>query len=171
MQRERTVGQLLWPRLLVRRPQQSDAAGVAALFTEMQSHYGRPVSDARAREAAALACRPPVATFDPHVLLAVLGETIVGSLVMNVTFPAFELTRSLYIRDLFVAAAMRRHGVGQALVRAGARLALENGYSALEWTTDSANTAARRMYENVGAERLERTYYRLFDAGLRGAAD
>jgi GNAT superfamily N-acetyltransferase len=156
--------------LVVRRPAAADVSGLAALFAEMQSHYGRPVSEARAREAAALACRPPVAIFDPHVLLAVLDETVVGSMVMNVTFPAFELTRSLYIRDLYVAAVMRRHGVGQALVRAGARLALENGYSALEWTTDSANAAARRMYENAGAARLDRTYYRLFDDALERAA-
>ncbi|HET7883429.1 MAG TPA: GNAT family N-acetyltransferase [Acetobacteraceae bacterium] len=157
-------------RLVVRRPACTDVTGLAALFAEMQSHYGRPVSEARAREAAALACRPPAGTFDPHVLLAALDQTIVGSLVMNVTFPAFELTRSLYIRDLYVSAAMRRHGVGQALVHAGARLALENGYSALEWTTDSANAAARNMYENAGAARLERTYYRLFDEALQCAA-
>ena len=171
MQPESTVGHFLLPALLVRTPQPSDVAGLAALFAEMQTHYSRPVSEACAREAAALACRTPATIFDPHVLIAMLDAAVVGSLVMNVTFPAFELTRSLYIRDLYVAEAMRRRGVGQALVRAGARLALEGGYSALEWTTNSANTAARRMYEGAGAERLDRTYYRLFDAKLRDAAD
>jgi GNAT superfamily N-acetyltransferase len=165
------VGPSLRPCLLVRKPQQSDINGLASLFAEMQSHYGRPVSEERAREAAALACRPRTTPFDPHVLLAVLGRVVVGSLVMNVTFPAFELSQSLYIRDLYVAAASRRHGVGQAMVRSAASLVLENGYSALEWTTDSTNAAARSMYENVGAERLERTYYRFFDEGLRDAAD
>ena len=91
-------------------------------------------------------------------------------LVMNVTFPAFELTRSLYIRDLYVVKRMRRHGVGQALVKAAARLALGEGFSALEWTTDSGNTAARKMYETCGATHLERTFYRLFDDDLKYAA-
>ena len=85
--------------------------------------------------AATLACKPPIGTFDPHTLVALAGTKLIGSLVMNVTFPALELTRSLYIRDLYVAKTMRRHGVGRALVRAAARLALSEGFSAVEWTT------------------------------------
>ena len=90
--------------------------------------------------------------------------------VMNVTFPAFELTRSLYIRDLYVTKHARGCGVGTALVKAGARLALSEGFSAVEWTTKTGNAAARRMYESCGAGRLDRTYYRLFDDTLAGAA-
>jgi GNAT superfamily N-acetyltransferase len=89
---------------------------------------------------------------------------------MNVTFPAFELTRSLYIRDLYVSQRVRGCGVGTALVKAGARLALSEGFSAVEWTTETANAAARRMYESCGARRLDRTYYRLFDDTLASAA-
>jgi GNAT superfamily N-acetyltransferase len=99
-----------------------------------------------------------------------MDETIVGSLVMNVTFPAFELTQSLFIRDLYVAERARRCGVARVLMKAGARLALDEGFSALEWTTDSANNAARKMYEACGARQLARTYYRLFDDDLIYAA-
>jgi GNAT superfamily N-acetyltransferase len=155
--------------ITIRPPSSEDVPTLARLFSEMQSHYGRPVSDAMATTAARLACRPPVGTFDPHTLIAVIGTEIVGSLVMNVTFPAFELTRSLYIRDLYVTRTMRRHGVGQALVKAATRLALAEGFSAIEWTTDSGNTAARAMYEACGAMQLDRTYYRLFDDALRRA--
>jgi RimJ/RimL family protein N-acetyltransferase len=156
-------------RITIRAPSSDDVPALARLFSEMQCHYGRPVDDATATAAAMLACRPPVGTFDPHTLLAVIGWEIVGSLVMNVTFPAFELTRSLYIRDLYVARTMRRHGVGQALVQAATRLALAEGFSAIEWTTDSGNAAARAMYEACGAMRLDRTFYRLFDDALRRA--
>ena len=120
--------------------------------------------------AAKLACRPPVATFDPRVLIALRGGIVVGSIVMNVTFPAFELTLSLHIRDLYVAEAARRSGVGRMLVKAGARLAVNEGFSALEWTTQATNTAARQMYEICGAKLLDRAYYRLFDNTLRSAA-
>ena len=66
---------------------------------------------------------------------------------MNVTFPAFELTPSLHIRDLYVPQTARRSGVGRMLVKAGARLAVNEGFSALEWTTEATNTGARQMYE------------------------
>jgi GNAT superfamily N-acetyltransferase len=157
-------------KLLVRAASPSDVSALAAHFSAMQTHYGRPVSDGQARDAAVLACRPPTATFDPHVLLAFSGGRIAGSMVLNVSFPAFELSRSLYIRDLYVARDMRRHGVGRALIKAGACLALEHGFSALEWTTDAGNFAARQMYTSCGARLLERTYFRIFDDELRDAA-
>jgi GNAT superfamily N-acetyltransferase len=156
--------------VVVRRPSVTDASGLGRLFSEMQHHYGCPVSDAAADTAAGLACKPPVDTFDPRVLIALAGEEIVGSLVMNVTFPAFELTLSLYIRDLYVAERMRRCGVGRALVKAGARIALNEGFSALEWTTKSTNAAARKMYEACGARLLDRTFYHLFGDDLIYAA-
>jgi GNAT superfamily N-acetyltransferase len=155
---------------IVRRPAELDVEGLAALFSEMQSHYARPVSDEAAKLAAKLACRTPVATFDPRVLIALRGGIVVGSIVMNATFPAFELTLSLHIRDLYVTETARRNGVGRMLVKAGARLAVSEGFSALEWTTDAANTAARKMYEICGAKLLDRAYYRLFDDTLRSAA-
>ena len=164
------TGSLSRVDLAVRRACPIDAPALAALFSEMQCHYGRPVPDATAAEAAALACSPPTHAFSPRVLVALTSGQIVGSLVMNVTFPAFELTRSLYIRDLYVTKRVRGCGVGTALVKAGARLALSEGFSAVEWTTETANAAARAMYESCGARRLDRTYYRLFDDTLASAA-
>ena len=145
--------------IVVRRPSEADISGLAAHFSEMQTHYRQPVSEAAATAAASLACQQPVSTFDPHVLIALAGPDIVGSLVMNVTFPASQLTLALYIRDLYVAKTARRRGVGQMLVAAAMRLRVSEGFSALEWTTDSTNAAARRLYEAGGARKLERTYF------------
>jgi GNAT superfamily N-acetyltransferase len=149
------------PDIAVRPPTALDISAVASLFSEMQRHYRRPVTDEQAVEAATLACQPVRSLFDPRVLIASVGGVIVGSIVLNVTFPAFELSRSLYIRDLYVANSMRRHGLGQALVKAAARLCYAQGFSALDWTTETGNTAARQMYESCGARVLARTYYRL----------
>jgi GNAT superfamily N-acetyltransferase len=147
--------------IAVRSPTSLDVPALAALFAEMQRHYRRPVTDEQAVDAAALACQPVRSTFDPRVLIALIDDDIAGSIVLNVTFPAFELSRSLYIRDLYVARSMRRRGVGQVLVRAAARLTYAQGFSALDWTTETGNAAAREMYESCGARVLPRTYYRL----------
>jgi GNAT superfamily N-acetyltransferase len=56
---------------------------------------------------------------------------------------------------------MRRHGIAQAMVKAAARLTYAQNFSALDWTTETGNAAARQMYESCGARVLPRTYYRL----------
>jgi ribosomal protein S18 acetylase RimI-like enzyme len=145
--------------ITVRRPADADIPGLAAHFSEMQTHYNCPVPDSVATEAATLACKPPTATFDPRVLIATVGNAVVGSLVMNVTFPASALTKSLYIRDLYVAKKMRRSSVGRMLVTAACHLAVSEGFSAVEWTTDSANKVARKLYESCGARQIDRTYF------------
>ncbi len=145
--------------IIVRCPSERDIAGLAKHFSEMQNHYNCPVSDAEALKAATLACQPPVNIFDPRVLIALKDDAIVGSVVMNVTFPAFKLTLSLYIRDLYVARSARRCGVGHALVNAAMALRAREGFSALEWTTDSANATARKLYESCGARQMDRTYF------------
>jgi GNAT superfamily N-acetyltransferase len=157
------------PDVSVRSPTPFDVHGLAALFSEMQRHYNRPVPDDRAVEAATLACTPITATFDPRVLVSVVNSVIVGSIVLNVVFPAYELTRALYIRDLYVALSMRRRGVAQAMVKAAARLTYAQNFSALDWTTETGNEAARQMYESCGARVLPRTYYRLAREDLDGA--
>lgn len=157
----------------VRPIEKGDVAGLALLWAEMQRHYAKPVTDDVALHAASIACNVKRNEgFEPRILVAVAdGNSIVGSIVLNVSFPANELTRSLYIRDLYVAAAIRRRGVARALLRAAAALALSQGFSALDWTTEAGNASARRLYEGEGARQLPRVYYRLDTSDLRRIAD
>jgi GNAT superfamily N-acetyltransferase len=156
--------------LEVRRPAPQDVAGLAQLLAEMQVHYGEPVSDDAALSAAAFLCQLGREDFAPRPLIAVERGRVLGSVVLNVTFPATTLSRSLYIRDLYVSYAARRRGVGRALVRAAAELTLAEGFSALDWTTAAGNTPARTMYDEAGANVVARVYYRLAGDALAQAA-
>lgn len=145
----------------VRLATPEDAPALAALFFEMQGHYGDPVSQESALEAAHLLCALPPEGFNPRTLLADVAGTVAGSCVLNVMMPAARLQRSLYIRDLYVSAANRRKGVGVSLVRAALKLVEEGGFCALDWTADSKNRIAIRMYQKSGAQPIERTYFRM----------
>ena len=154
--------------LVVRPALPEDEDGLAALLAEMQAHYAAPVAPAEALAAARLLCGLPPEGFNPRTLLAVADGGPIGSCVLNVMLPAAELRHSLYIRDLFVSARSRRRGVGRALVQVAARLVREGGFCALDWTTDSLNLPARRLYDGIGARVVSRTYYRIESAGLEG---
>ena len=147
--------------VIVRSATPADADALAGLFFEMQGHYGDPVPQDAALEAARTLCALPPEGFNPRTLLAEVDGTVVGSCVLNVMMPAARLQRSLYIRDLYVGSANRRKGVGVSLVRAALRLVEEGGFCALDWTADSKNRIAIRMYQDNGAQPIERTYFRL----------
>jgi len=146
---------------LVRAAGPEDVAALAMLLGEMQAHYGAPVPEADALAAADTLCSLPPEGFNPRTLLAIEDGIAIGSCVLNVMIPAAELRRSLYIRDLFVSARARRRGTGRALVAAAGRLVREGGFCALDWTTDSQNLPARRLYDGAGARVVGRTYYRI----------
>jgi len=145
----------------VRPAAPADIDRLTLLLAEMQRHYGQPVPIAKARDVAELLCTVPAEGFNPRTLLAHADGGVIGSCVLNVMLPAAELNRSLYIRDLFVSAATRRRGIGRALVRAACRLVRDGGFCALDWTTDSQNAPAIRLYDGCGSQVHDRTYYRL----------
>lgn len=145
----------------IRMATPADAEGFAPLLQEMQGHYHAPVARAASIEAATLLCHLPPEGFNPRTLLAWADGAIIGSCVLNVMMPAAELRQSLYIRDLFVSARTRRRGVGSALVRASAQLVVEGGFCALDWTMDTRNDPARRLYVGCEALPVDRTYFRL----------
>jgi GNAT superfamily N-acetyltransferase len=155
----------------VRQPTPTDAAALAVLWKEMQQHYAQPVSDETARAAASAACRSSNNEFNPRTLIAISRKGgLVASLVLNVTFPAQELSKSLYVRDLYVSKDWRRFGIARSLLQAAAALTIAEGFSSLDWTTDANNIGARTLYENAGAREMTRVYYRLYGADLERAS-
>ena len=80
----------------------------------------------------------------------------------------------MYLEDLFVPPAHRGQGVGFALLRALARLAVEQGCARMEWSVLDWNQLAIDFYESLGATPLSGwTTYRLTGDALAqlGASD
>lgn len=57
----------------------------------------------------------------------------------------------LYLEDLFVRPAFRKQGIGRAMLRYLARLAVEEGCGRFEWSVLGWNTPAMDFYRSLGA--------------------
>lgn len=58
----------------------------------------------------------------------------------------------LYLEDLYVREAYRRRGIGTAVLRYLARLAIARGWRRMEWTALDWNQPALNLYELMGAQ-------------------
>jgi GNAT superfamily N-acetyltransferase len=83
------------------------------------------------------------------------------------SFSTFLGKPGLYLEDLFVVPEQRGNGVGRALLKELARIALERECGRLEWAVLNWNRDAIKFYERLGARpNSEWTVYRLAGEAL-----
>jgi GNAT superfamily N-acetyltransferase len=114
--------------------------------------------------------------FDPgatvECLLAFDGTEPAGFAVYFHNYSTFTGRRGLWLEDLFVDPALRGRGIGQALLRRIAALAVERDCARMEWSVLDWNEPAIRFYESLGARAMsEWTTWRLTGDALRRVAD
>jgi GNAT superfamily N-acetyltransferase len=78
------------------------------------------------------------------------GEVVAFALYFT-NFSTFLAQPGLYLEDLFVRSAHRGAGIGEAMLRRLATLAVERGYGRFEWSVLDWNANAIRFYERMGA--------------------
>lgn len=97
-----------------------------------------------------------------ETLLAEDDGTPVGFALFFHNFSTFLGLPGVYLEDLFVIPEYRGRGIGRALLRELARLAVERGCGRLEWSVLDWNSDAIGFYERLGARpNSEWTVYRL----------
>jgi ribosomal protein S18 acetylase RimI-like enzyme len=128
-----------------------DAEAIARLLEEMDRFYGSTTSEPLDQRVGqineALFSSAPAA----YALLAWNETELVGIASYSFLWPAVGLTRSLYLKELYVAESARRASVGRRLMSGLFDLAEKHRCSRVEWTTDASNQAAQRFYEELGA--------------------
>ena len=67
-------------------------------------------------------------------------------------YSTFRAAPGIYLEDLYVLPERRGHGVGKALLKQLARLAVERGCARLEWSVLDWNAPAIDFYKSLGAE-------------------
>ena len=86
-----------------------------------------------------------------EVLIAELAGVPVGFALFFTSYSTFLGKPGLYLEDLFVRPAARRHGVGRAVMIELARIAVARNYGRFEWSVLDWNEPALAFYRALGA--------------------
>ena len=138
-----------------------DVPAFVALMEEMDRFYGVSTfepAEVRTAQVKAIVFGDPAAA---RVILARNAAEVVGFASYSFLWPAIGLTRSLFLKELYVAEAYRGRGVGRQLMQHLFDLATETGCSRVEWMTERTNTEAQAFYARLGhAPNTEKVFYR-----------
>lgn len=106
--------------------------------------YYRPGEVLPALEAYAAMAEATIKTQEgTRFVLCFLNDEPAGLGCFTVLRPGRDLKGLIFVKDLFVCAEKRGQGLGRALMRFIAGLALEHGISRFDLATDVANEGAR----------------------------
>jgi GNAT superfamily N-acetyltransferase len=88
------------------------------------------------------------------------------------TFSTWVGASGLYLEDLYVTPEARGAGLGKALLRHLAQIAVERGCGRVEWAVLNWNEPAIGFYKRLGARPLDEwTYYRLAGEAINAVAE
>lgn len=90
-----------------------------------------------------------------EVIIAWLGDTPAGFALFFHNYSTWLGKRGIYLEDLFVRPAARKHGVGFALIRALAKIAVDRDCGRLDWSVLNWNQLAIDFYKQIGAKAMD----------------
>jgi GNAT superfamily N-acetyltransferase len=153
------------PSTIVRRAAVADCAVLARLLSDMQAHYRSPDPPGGAIDMARLLTREGERL--PFALLAMHQGVTVGFATLSPMLYGGAYQWMLFLKDLYVTEQARGLGVGRTLLAAMARIALDEDYCRIDWTTEGTNHGAQRLYDGLGVPRQDKVFYRLDGEDLR----
>jgi GNAT superfamily N-acetyltransferase len=107
-----------------------------------------------------------------EVVIARLDDRPAGFAIFFHNFSTFVGRPGLYLEDLFVLPEFRGKGIGKALLRYLAKLAVERKCGRFEWMVLDWNSPAIEFYKSLGAEGKDAwKLYRLSGTALVKLAD
>lgn len=96
---------------------------------------------------------------------------VVGFALYFLNFSTWEGVHGIYLEDLYVAPQSRGSGLGKALLRSLAAVAVDRGYARFEWSVLNWNQPSIDFYTAVGAVPMDDwTTYRLTGEALLATA-
>ena len=90
-----------------------------------------------------------------EVLIAYLGDEPAGFALFFHNYSTWLGKRGIFLEDLFVRPAMRKHGIGFALLQEIARIALKRDCGRMDWSVLDWNELAISFYKRIGAKPMD----------------
>ncbi len=90
-----------------------------------------------------------------EVLIAYLGDKPAGFALFFHNYSTWLGSRGIYLEDLFVRPIARKHGVGFALLRALAKIAVDRDCGRVDWSVLNWNELAIDFYKQIGAKPMD----------------
>jgi len=107
-----------------------------------------------------------------EVLIAYLGDEPAGFALYFHNYSTWLGKRGIYLEDLFVKPPFRKHGVGFALLRELARVAIDRDCGRVDWAVLNWNDLAISFYKQIGAKLMnEWSTFRLTGDALARVAE
>ena len=82
------------------------------------------------------------------------GEKAGFALWFN-NFSTWLARPGIFLEDLYVRPQFRKHGIGKALIKRLAEIAVENGWGRVEWWCLKWNKPSLAFYDSLGARQME----------------
>lgn len=136
--------------LVVRPARPGDGKIIHAMALELARSHGHEAEFFAVPddfEAALFRPGPVVGAF-----IAEIDAAPAGSAFWHRSFTTFMGREVIYMEDLLVLPGFQRQGVGKALLKAVAQMAVEKGFPSVYWLMMDWNDGARKFYESTGAE-------------------
>ncbi len=152
----------------VREARPSDLERIRALIVDLA------VYEKSADQVLVTAEQLQTALFGPQpAVFALVAESageVVGFALYFLNFSTWEGVHGIYLEDLYVEPAHRGSGLGKALLKALAEIAVQRGYARFEWWVLDWNTPSIDFYRSLGAVAMDEwTVYRLDGEALQAA--
>jgi GNAT superfamily N-acetyltransferase len=148
------------PQTLVRLATLEDATDVAALVRAIDLHYVGPEVAQALEPTVAMVERSMREAEGTRYALAYRDGQAVGLACFALLRPGFRLSGLLFVKELFVEDRARGQAIGVLLMHWLADYARTQGLTRIDLTTDGTNTGAQAFYERLGAERMNKVFYR-----------
>lgn len=138
---------------MIREARPGDTADLLRLIRDLADYEREPEAVEATEESLSRSLFRP----DPkvHAYVAECDGRVVGMAIWFLAFSTWTGRHSLYLEDLFVEPAARRHGVGRALLARLAARAVELGCVRMDWAVLDWNEPAMAFYRAVGARPMQ----------------